>query len=112
MLRTLGFAGLLAGLSLAVSTVWGSPTGSITGFIKDPSGAFVPSVRITLTKAATNGRLTTTTGDNGAYQFPQLAPGTYSLVAEAAGFKKSSMGSVLVEVDQITRADFAMEIGN
>src|SRR5258707_505713 len=108
MRHTLGFAGFL----LAASTSWGSPTGSITGFVKDPSGAFVPGVKITLTNAATNGRLTTTTGDAGAYQFPQLAPGTYSLVAEAAGFKKWSIGSALVEVDQITRADFAMELGN
>src|SRR3989449_3866231 len=89
-----------------------SPTGSITGFPKDPTGAFVPGVKIILTSTATNAQLTTMTNDSGAYQFPQLPPATYSLVAEAAGFKRASIARVLVEVDQITRADIALEIGN
>src|SRR3989442_13015333 len=92
--------------------LWASPTGIVTGFAKDPSGAVVPAAKITLTNTATNARLTTTTDHSGAYQFPQLPPAIYSLVAEATGFKKASMTSVLVEVDQITRADIALEVGN
>src|SRR5712692_4099834 len=95
-----------------VVRLWASPAGSLTGFAKDPSGAFVPGVKITLTSTATNARLTATTDDSGAYQFPQLPPATYSLAAEATGFKKASIASVLVEVDQITRADIALEVGN
>src|SRR2546421_11108381 len=91
----------LSGLS------WASPTGSITGFVKDPSGAFVAGAKITLTNADSNARLTALTGASGAYLFPQLAPATYSLIAEAAGFKKAGIANVLVEVDQITRADLA-----
>src|SRR5437899_5079089 len=90
---------------------WASPTGSITGFVKDPSGAFIVGAKITITNAATNARLSALTGASGAYLFPQLPPATYSLVAEAAGFKKAGIASVLVEVDQITRADLALEVG-
>src|SRR5262249_13248176 len=89
-----------------------SPTGSIVGTAKDPSGAVVPAVRLTLTNIATNARLTTTTAANGAFQFPQLPPATYTLVAEASGFKKATVGSVLVEVDQVTHADIALEVGS
>src|SRR5712692_4156347 len=95
-----------------VVRLWASPAGSLTGFAKDPSGAFVPGVKITLTNIATNTQLTTMTDGSGAYQFPQLPPATYSLAAEATGFKKASIASVLVEVDQITRADIALEVGN
>src|SRR5207253_4739677 len=56
-------------------------------------------------------RVTTVSGSSGAYLFPQLAPATYSFVAEAAGFKKAGIANVLVEVDQITRADLALEVG-
>src|SRR5438309_5932849 len=84
--------------------LWASPTGSITGFVKDPSGAFIVGAKITLTNASTSARLTVLTGASGAYLFPQLPPATYSLVAEAAGFKKADITNVLVEVDQITRA--------
>src|SRR5438034_7864981 len=90
---------------------WASPTGSITGFVKDPSGAFIVGAKITITNAATNARLTALTGASGAYFFPQLPPATYSLVAEAAGFDKARITNVLVEVDQITRADLLLEVG-
>src|SRR6266481_7110742 len=91
--------------------LWASPTGSLTGFVKDPSGAFIVGAQITLTNAATNAQLITLTDSNGAYLFPQLPPATYSLVAEAAGFNKAGITNVLVEVDQITRADLALEVG-
>ena len=102
---------LLAGFFLVAATSWGAPTGAIMGFAKDPSGAFVPGVKVTLTRAATNEALRAATEGAGAYHFPQLAPGVYSLRAEAAGFKILTIGSILVEVDQITRADLQLEVG-
>src|SRR5712691_11197417 len=103
---------ILALIVAGAFQLWASPTGSVTGFAKDPSGAVVPMVKITLTNTATNAQLTTTTDNSGAYQFPQLPPATYSLVAEAMGFRKASIASVLVEVDQITHTDIALEVGN
>src|SRR5947209_15228433 len=103
---------LLGTLALSGARLsWASPTGSITGFVKDPSGAFIVGAKISITNAATNARLTALTGASGAYLLQQLPPATYSLVAEAAGFKKAGITNVLVEVDQITRADLALEVG-
>lgn len=95
---------LCAGLLLA------SPTGSIAGFVKDPSGAFMPGVKITLTNTATNAQLTVNTDTNGEFQFLQLAPASYSLVVEAKGFKKSIVNTV-VQVDQITRVEVTLAVG-
>src|SRR5438552_16709000 len=89
-----------------------SPVGSVSGSVKDPSGALIPSVKLTLTNLATNARLSTVTNTSGEFQFLQLAPATYSLVAESTGFRKASVSSVLVQVDQVTHVDLAMEVGS
>ena len=73
----------------AISLV-ASPVGSVAGTVKDATGAIVPGVKLTLTSTATNQQFTTTTNPNGEFLFPQLAPTTYTLVAEASGFKKAS----------------------
>ncbi len=103
---------LISLVSISPGPVLASPTGSITGFVKDPSGAHVSGVQLTLLRLDTNTRLTTTSDVNGSYQFPQLHPATYSLTAEAKGFKKVSFASVVVQVDLVTRADIQLEIGD
>jgi len=67
--------------------------------------------RVTLTNTATNAKLETDTNQNGEFQFLQLAPSTYSLMVEAKGFKRA-IGNAVVQVDQITHADFNLEIGD
>src|SRR5579862_8192379 len=89
-----------------------SPVGSIQGLVKDASGALIPGVRITLTSNSTNAKQETSTNASGEFQFLNLAPTTYSVVAEAQGFKKTSASSVLVEVDQITHLELSLEVGS
>lgn len=89
-----------------------SPTGSIAGSIKDPSGAMVPNARLTLTNLATRAARKAASDAEGGFLIPQLPPAVYSLVVEAPGFKKSFAGSVLVEVDQITRLDIVLQLGS
>src|SRR6267142_397487 len=88
-----------------------SPTGSITGVVKDPTGAVVPGVRVTLTNTATNAQLSAMSDENGAFQFPQVAPANYSLVVGFPGFKKTIVNAV-VQVDQITRVDVVLQVGD
>src|SRR6266478_4752056 len=91
--------------------VMASPTGSITGFVKDPTGALIPGVKVTLTNTSTNAQLSTISNENGGFQFPQLAPAGYSLVVESPGFKRSIV-NVVVQVDQITRVDVVLQVGD
>ena len=97
---------------LCASWLLASPVGSVGGSVKDASGALVAGVKVSLTNTSTNAKLETTTNPNGEFQFVQLAPATYSLVAEAQGFKKISVSSVLVEVDQITHLELTLEVGS
>jgi Carboxypeptidase regulatory-like domain len=105
-------------LRLAIALLFGavslfaSPVGSISGTVKDPSGAVIPGVKLTLTSTATNAHLSTVSNTTGEFQFPQLAPATYSLVAENSGFKRATAASVLVQVDQVTHIDLTLEVGS
>jgi hypothetical protein len=92
--------------------VLASPVGSVAGAVKDASGGTVVGVKVTLTNTSTNAKLETTTNASGEFQFLQLAPATYSLVAEAQGFRKLNVPSLLVEVDQITHLDLSLEVGS
>src|SRR6478736_3502697 len=60
---------------------------TMTGRITDPSGAAVPGTKVTATKIDTNTKFPTVAGPEGFYTIPQLPPGSYSLTAEASGFK-------------------------
>src|SRR5882672_561134 len=93
-------------------TVSASPTGSITGFVKDPSGSMVSGGKLTLTHMSTNAKLEAESDSNGGFQFLQLAPAMYSLRVEATGFKKVVIDNIVVQVDQITHLEPSLQIGS
>src|SRR5215831_3080807 len=88
-----------------------SPTGSVVGVVKDHTGALIPGVKITATNRATGAQLSGTSNEIGRFEFPQLAPASYSLVAEYAGFKRTIV-TALVQVDQITHLDLVLQVGD
>ena len=96
---------------LCAAMLSASPVGSVSGTVKDSSGAVIPAVRLTLTNSATNSQMTTVSNPQGEFQFLQLAPSTYSLAATSQGFKTTNISSVLVQVDQVTHVDLTMEVG-
>ena len=103
--------GVFAILAVSGLSLFGQAVGSISGTIKDSSGAVVPSVKLTLTSSATGIATTTNSNPEGEFQFQRLPPATYSLTAEATGFKRVAVSSVLVQVDQITHLELTLEVG-
>ncbi len=65
-----------------------SDYGSITGFVKDPSGAVVPKSKVTFKNEGNNEERSSITNDAGYFVMPNLQPGYYTVTAEASGFKK------------------------
>ncbi len=65
-----------------------SDVGTITGFVKDPSGAVVPNAKVVIKSDATGEEHAVTTDASGHYTVPNLLPATYTLSATAPGFKE------------------------
>jgi hypothetical protein len=85
--------------------------GSITGIITDPTGAAVPSAKVTAIDTATARAQTTSTTSVGLYTIPELVAGTYKLTVEKTGFKEAVADNVSVVVNTTTRIDLTLNLG-
>src|SRR5437016_3579307 len=88
-----------------------TPVGSISGVVKDPSGAVIANATVTSTSLADAGKRTVTTNDLGYFLIPTLLPGTYKVVFESKGFRTLEVQRVTVEVGQVARVDAGLTIG-
>lgn len=86
-------------------------TSGLTGTVKDPSGASIPNVAVTLTSLATGQARNTTTGADGSYRFTLLPPGDYGIKFAASGFKTSDVPSVTLAVTETPSLDRTLEVG-
>ena len=84
-------------------------SGTISGYTKDPTGSFVPNVKVTVTNERTGAMRSATSDDSGFYQVLALVSGVYTIEAEAPGFKKFRNTGVVLTVDENVRADVALE---
>jgi hypothetical protein len=85
---------------------------TLLGTVTDVSGATVANANITITETNTGIRHTSQTNDSGNYIFPDLPPGTYTVVAELAGFKRESRRGVDVVVNTTGRVDLVLQPGD
>lgn len=113
----LRFAGiLLLGVTLGTVLVC-LPTlaqvnfGRISGTVTDSSGGVVSGTTVTVTNTETNVTRNLTADSVGAYAAAALIPGTYSVRAEAPGFKAVVHQGVVVQVGIETRVDLRLEVG-
>lgn len=98
-------------LGLGSSAYAQSDRGSITGTVKDPSGAVIKDAKVKVTNVQTNETRETVTGDEGNFTLPQLQAALYTLTVEAAGFKSATISDIKVGV-QITRnVEIKLEVG-
>jgi hypothetical protein len=107
--------GLLSALAVVVllsgTAVAQGPTGTITGVVRDASLGIIPDVAVTLRTPATGATRRTITNDAGIYNFPALPPGAHIVSIEKAGFKSQSSTELVLQVQQVLRMDFTMEVG-
>ena len=84
--------------------------GTITGEVKDASGAVVPGATVTATNNGTNATREVQSTEAGLYSFPAMQPGTYTVKAELQGFQTATRTAEL-HVEQTLRVDFSLAIG-
>ncbi|MGC8792409.1 MAG: TonB-dependent receptor domain-containing protein, partial [Bryobacteraceae bacterium] len=97
---------VMPGLLAAQSTF-----GTIVGTVTDPSGAVIPSAKVTITNLAENTSVTVYTNNQGMYEAPNLKAANYKVTIEAAGFKSFVAGLVPLAARQVVRVNAVLEVG-
>jgi hypothetical protein len=99
-------------LFLSAVSCLAAPVGSIKGYVRDATGAFVPNATITLENQLTQATVKAQSDVTGLYQFLDLQPGVYKITAELTGFRSQEFPNVTLLVDQIVSLDFNLSPGN
>src|SRR5262249_5103924 len=73
-------------LLLLGTALFAQETGQVFGTVTDPTGAIVPTAKLTITNINTNAARAAEVGATGQYALTNLIPGTYELKVEATGF--------------------------
>ena len=99
-------------LLLPIPRAWAQTNrASVTGTVKDTSGAVVPGVDVTATNTGTNEPTKTVSNQDGIYVIPNLFPGQYSVEFNKAGFETLLRPNITLESTQVARMDVALKVG-
>ena len=107
---------VLFGLFLVIS-VLGRPAAAqgiqqFVGHVADSSGAAVPGATVTIHNEGTGVDVVVKTTGAGDYTAPYLKPGVYTVTAALSGFEVVSKTHVKLDIDQTSKMDFALPVGN
>ena len=98
---------MLAGKGLAQLS-----TASLSGAVRDSSGAVVPGAKVVLKNVATSVENTTTSNGAGAYFFVGITPGRYTVLTSASSFSDQRIPDFTLAVGQSATIDFALTAGS
>jgi len=87
-------------------------TGSLTGTVKDATGAVIPGATVTVTTPTLVGSKTTKTDDKGYYHFSNLPPGAYVETVDVKGFTTLKRTGLVIEVGHAPTVDLTMAVGS
>jgi hypothetical protein len=85
--------------------------GTIRGTITDPNGNAVPNAAVQVIDPSRGNKVNLTTNSDGFFQANYLFPGTYQVIVEAPGFKKSIRDKVLLQINGAIQLDIPLEVG-
>ncbi len=86
--------------------------GRISGLVTDPTGAAIPSAKVTVVNLSNGVTRSTITTAAGLYSFVSLDPATYRVTATANGFDTVARDKVIVTVDTVSEVNISLHVGN
>jgi Carboxypeptidase regulatory-like domain len=99
-------------LLLCQARTWAQiAAGSISGTVRDSSGAVVPDASVVIRNTATGIEQTTQSNADGVYAFPSVAVGQYELDVTHAGFRPYKQTAITIDVNTKFQADIGLELG-
>jgi len=84
---------------------------AVVGTVRDAQQAVIPGAMVTLTNSETGIQFDTKSDEMGAYEFPFVRPGNYSLKVEQPGFRAFTAPSLVIVVGQRARVDATLQVG-
>lgn len=104
------FLTAIAGAVLLATACYSQTFGSITGEVRDASGALIPDAAVVVTNTSTSAARSITTNSDGIFNAPSLTPGPYSVRVERPGFR-TAQSNIDLQVQQVARVDFELQVG-
>ena len=92
--------------------LWADVTGSITGYVRDKSGAVLAGASVSILQTDTGYTRTATTDAAGQYSFLALPPGHYKLTASLDKFQRGVIDNVNLNVNDALHLDFSLQVGS
>ena len=99
------FALLVGGRTFA------SVTASISGTVKDSSGASIPGATVTVANSGTGITETRTSNGQGFFSFQSLALGTYVVTVTQKGFKEYQQTDLVLDVNSALNVEATLQVG-
>ena len=93
---------------LKAQTLYGSLIGNVT----DPSGADLPSVKVSAVNTDTGFTREVVANDRGAYRIPDLQAGHYDVTVTSPSFATFVQRGVLVSNNAVIRVDVQMQLSS
>src|SRR5436190_7314125 len=101
-------AGLLVLTATSLAQEFRAP---ISGRVSDTQNAVIGGAKIIATQIGTEAKFETVSAADGLYTIPFLAPGSYRLTAESAGFKRYLRDNLAVGANERLGVDIQLEVG-
>ncbi len=86
-------------------------TTSLSGFVKDPSGAAVSGARVTVRNEETGSSQVATTDAQGRYRFNDLQAGNSALFVTSPGFQRFNLSNIYLGIGRNNEIDATLNIG-
>jgi hypothetical protein len=105
-------------IPLVCATAWTAPafaqggsTSTLSGIVVDSSGGVIPGADVTIKHNATNVTTTAVSNSSGAFSFPGLNIGTYTVTVTLQGFKTFVVNNVVLNAGSPANVRAVLEIG-
>ena len=103
---------MLVAMAAPPAAVGQKDSGGVAGIVRDPAGAVVPGAKITVKDVDRGTETVVTTSAQGEYVASPLKIGRYSVTAEKAGFKKTIVGPITVNIQEHPEVDITLTVGS
>src|SRR5437667_1510814 len=105
-------AAIVSFVALATPLIFGQGgTATISGVVRDTSGALIPGVTITIKHVDSGLTRTVVSSEQGGYAAPALPVGPYEVSALLPGFKQQVRSGINLVVGQEAVVDLTLEVG-